>query len=57
MLPRMADASSKRFRQRARECRRIAEEVREPSWRQSLMDLAKVLDDEADKMDAEEGAG
>ena len=50
----MANATSKRFRERAAQCRRIAEEVREPSWLEALLDLAKDLEDEADKMDAED---
>jgi hypothetical protein len=52
---RMANATSRRFRQRARECRRIADEVREPSWLKALLALAKDLEDEADKIDAEQG--
>jgi hypothetical protein len=52
----MANATATRFRKRARECRRIADEVREPSWLKALLALAKDLDDEADKIDAGEGS-
>ena len=42
-----------RFRRRAAECRQMAEEVREPDWIQTLLDLAQDLEEEADKIDAE----
>ena len=45
-----------RFRQRARECRKIAEEAKSPAWRESLLSLAKDLEDEADKIDAEKAS-
>ena len=47
----MSDPTTTRFRQRARECRQMAEEVREPDWRKTLLELAQDLEDEADKMD------
>ena len=49
----MSDEAA-RFRQRARECRLIAAEVGPNDWRQSLLDLAQDLEDEADRIDAEE---
>lgn len=45
--------TSARFRARARECRQMAEEVREPDWRETLLGLAQDLEDEADKIEAE----
>jgi hypothetical protein len=45
--------TAQRFRKRARECRRMAEEVREPDWLNTLLKLAKELEDEADKIEAE----
>lgn len=50
----MASADAKRFRERACHCRGIAEEAHSPEWRKSLLELAKDLEDEADKIDAEE---
>ena len=44
------------FRERARECREVAEEVREPDWLKMLLELAEALEDEADMIDAEERA-
>lgn len=32
----------------------MADEVREPDWRNTLLELAKDLEDEADEIDAEE---
>ena len=49
----MDDATADRFRRRAAECRQMAEEVREPDWIQTLLELAQDLEDEADKIDAE----
>jgi hypothetical protein len=40
------------FRRRARECRRMASEVKEPDWRNTLLSLAQDLEDEAAKIDA-----
>lgn len=45
-----------RFRQRARDCRQIAEEAKSPIWRESLLSIAQDLEDEADRLDAEEEA-
>ena len=42
-----------RFRSRARECRRIANEAKSAIWRESLLSIAKDLENEADKIDAE----
>lgn len=41
------------FRMRARECRRMAAEVKAPDWRNTLLSLAQDLEDEADQIDAE----
>lgn len=43
-----------RFRERARECRNIASESKSQNWRESLLALAKDLEDEADDLDREE---
>ena len=43
-----------RFRKRARDCRKIADEAKSTNWRESLLSLAKDLEDEADKIDEEE---
>ena len=45
-----------RFRQRARDCRDRAGDEVDPWMRRELDDMAKALDDEADKIDAEEEA-
>lgn len=50
----MVADSSALFRRRARECRQMAAEVREPDWRATLLGLAQDLEDEADKIDAEQ---
>ena len=47
---------AERFRERARECRRISHDAQSTVWRTSLLTLAKDLEDEADKIDAEEAA-
>jgi hypothetical protein len=49
----MEDDTAARFRMRARECRRMAEEVREPDWLRLLLELAGDLELEADKLDRE----
>ena len=49
--------TSNRFRQRARECRAMAEEVQESDWRKTLLDLAQDLEDEAEQMEAEASTG
>ena len=45
---------AKRLRERARECRRISGEAYSTEWRNSLLALAKDLEDEANKIDVEE---
>ena len=45
--------TASRFRRRARECRQMAAEVKEPDWLRTLLDLAQDLEDEADKIDTE----
>lgn len=47
---------STRFRDRARQCRVLAEGARDLESRQSLSDMAKDLDAEAAKIDGEEEA-
>ena len=49
----MGDDAS-RFRKRARECRDMAVEAGGEDWRETLLALARDLEDEADKIDAEE---
>ena len=44
---------AKRFRQRAADCRRIAEQTKSDEWRGSLLDLARDLEDEAASLDEE----
>ena len=43
-----------RFRKRAEECRRIAANAKDEEWRKSLLDLARDLDEEADRIDREQ---
>lgn len=50
----MPNEVAKRFRERARDCRRIADEASSGEWRESLLTLAQNLEDEADRLDAEE---
>jgi hypothetical protein len=45
---------SDRFRQRARECRRLAEKARDADAVAQLSQMARELDEEADGIDAEE---
>jgi len=45
--------TSARFRTRARECRQMAEEVREPDWRKTLLALAHDLEEEAGRIEDE----
>lgn len=47
---------AKRFRQRAFDCRELAKGARDPRDQQLLADLAMDLDEEADRIDAEEEA-
>lgn len=49
----MADDTAARFRRRALQCREMAAEVQEPDWRETLLGLAKDLEDEARKIDSE----
>ena len=53
MIMMVVDDVAARFRQRARECRQMADEVRENDWREMLLGLAQDLEDEADKIDGE----
>lgn len=53
-LTTVANDDVKRFRARAQECRRIADEAHSAEWRKSLLALAKDLDDEADRVQAEQ---
>lgn len=53
-LTAVPNEDAKRFRERARECRRIAAEASSGEWRDSLLTLAQNLEDEADRLDAEE---
>lgn len=48
-----SNETSARYRTCARECRLMAEEAREPDWRQTLLDLAQDLEEEADKIEVE----
>ena len=48
--------SAQHFRERARKCREVAEEVREPNWLKLLLELAEDLEDEANKIEAEDRA-
>jgi hypothetical protein len=47
---------SDRFRARARECRKLADAISEGPERNSLNEIADDLEEEADKLDAEEEA-
>jgi len=49
----MSDESG-RFRRRAKECRDIAARAPDGAWRMQLNELAKDLDAEASKIEAEE---
>lgn len=44
---------SRSFRNRASDCRNLAAQAGSEEWRNSLLSLAKDLEDEADKIDAE----
>jgi hypothetical protein len=46
--------AAERFRMRACECRRMAEEVKEPDWLKTLLELAEELESEAERMEAED---
>ena len=46
---------SNRFRARAIQCRTLADAAHYEESRRSLSEMAKELDEEADKIDAEEG--
>jgi hypothetical protein len=45
-----------RFRKRAKECRRLAGDARDEETRAQLSQMAKELEEEADKIEAEERA-
>ena len=45
---------STRFRARATQCRTLADAAHDEESRRSLSEMAQELDDEADKIDAEE---
>ena len=42
------------FRRRARECREIAERANDGEWRRMLVSIAEELDEEADRIDADD---
>lgn len=44
-----------RFRRRAHQCRHLAERARDEYSRDTLSQMARELEEEADKIDAEEG--
>jgi hypothetical protein len=46
-----------RFRQRAEQCRHLAERARDEYSRSTLSRMATELDDEADKIEGEERGG
>jgi hypothetical protein len=46
---------AERFRNRAKDCRRLAANARDEDARRTLTELAAELDEEADKIEAEEG--
>jgi hypothetical protein len=46
-----------RFRRRARECRDLAEQANGPEWRETLLQIAKDLEHEADQLDAQGSEG
>jgi hypothetical protein len=46
------DGDAKRFRERARECRNLVDNARDPEWRRALNDIADDLETEADKIEA-----
>jgi hypothetical protein len=47
---------SQRFRQRAIQCRILAKDARDAGARQTLNQMGEELDEEADRLDAEEVA-
>jgi hypothetical protein len=47
---------AERFRSRARDCRRLADDAREEEWRRTLSEMATELDGEADRLDDEDAA-
>ena len=49
------DAS--RFRERARQCRQLAKDARDDEARKTLNEMGDELDEEADRIDAEEAPG
>lgn len=45
---------AERFRQRARQCRRLSESARTQADRDELADMARQLEEEADSIDRQE---
>lgn len=54
---RLMSEESKRFRQRARDCRRLAADAKADGDRRTLTEMAEELDAEADKIEAEQNPG
>lgn len=48
---------SQRFRQRAKQCRTLAKDARDAESRRTLNQMGEELDEEADRLDAEEVGG
>ena len=48
---------AKRFRRRAAECRSLAAQAGNAEWRQSLLELAQDLENEADEIDLQRSSG
>ena len=44
---------SQRYRDRAKDCRNMADASYDPELREALLDMAKDFDDEADRLDAD----
>ena len=49
----MAENAATRFRRRASECRALANQSKNPEWREWLLVLARDLDSEVAKLEAE----
>lgn len=47
---------AKRFRDRAKDCRDLAGATYDDRWRQTLLNMAEDFEEEADRVEAEEGA-
>ena len=52
---RMSD-EARRFRDRAKGCRALAESTRDDNWRKTLLNLAEAFEEEASRIEAEERA-